>query len=116
MDSVNSIPKSRRKPVGPQPSNPRTSPNTRHEAKRPTSLADIGTELCEVLMELERVQSYIVVARKALEGGIDPADDEVFARRTDGDSLFRQIRTLQDVAARYGRRGHPSDCYSRRVG
>ena len=70
------------------------------DADHGSSLAYIGAELHNAVMELERIESYIVAAREALEGGINPAADEAFARRTVGDSLLKQIRTLQDVAAR----------------
>lgn len=123
--SVKSVPKPRRKPARPSPGAMAARLATRkganigtaavdalrkiRDAQDGTSLADIGKELRNVVMRLERIESYIVVARKALEGGIDQADEvAVLLQRAVGDLLFKQIRTLQDVAAQCDG-GPPSD-------
>jgi hypothetical protein len=67
------------------------------------SLPDIGTELRDVVTRLGRVESYIIVARMALDGQRAEQDRDVavLLRRGVGDLLFKQ--TSAGMALAHGR-------------
>ena len=85
---------------------PSTKP---HPSPQAISLPDIGKELRDIVIRLERVESYTIVARMALEEACDQAGEVgVLLQRAVGDLLFKQIRALQDLAAQCDG-GPPSD-------
>jgi hypothetical protein len=66
------------------------------------TLPDIGADLRGVVEQLERVESYVIVARMALDGQNAEQDDEV-ARLLKHDVsglLFKQIHSLVNIAAK----------------
>ena len=69
----------------------------------------IGTELRGVAARLERIEAYLVVAGGCLDGSPSYSGYVVvLLRSTVGNVLFKQIRTLEDLAARCDG-GPPSD-------
>jgi hypothetical protein len=72
--------------------------------------ASIGTQLRGIVTRLKVVESYVIVARMALDGQDAEQDNEVatLLRRDVGDLLFKQIRALENVAAQCDG-GLPSD-------
>jgi len=71
------------------------------------ALEAIGAELRNVVTRLERVESYLIVVGVSLERCADYSGYiRVLLRSAVGNLLFKQIRTLEDLAARYD--GGPS--------
>ena len=61
----------------------------------------VGTELRGIVKRLQLVESHIIVCRLALDGQNAEHDKEVatLLRHDVGDLLFRQIRSLENIAA-----------------
>jgi len=73
------------------------------------AVTDIGTELRSVVKRLKLVESYLIVARMAVEGACDQVDEvAVLLQRAVGDLLFELIRSLENIAAKCDG-GLPSD-------
>jgi hypothetical protein len=65
------------------------------------ALETIGAELRNVVKRLQRVESYLIVASVALEQCADYSGYiRVLLRSAVGNLLFKQIRTLEDLAAK----------------
>jgi len=64
-------------------------------------LEAIGAELRDVVTRLERVESYLIVAGLALEENAGYSGYiRVLLRSAVGNLLFKQVRSLEDLAAR----------------
>jgi hypothetical protein len=69
----------------------------------------VGTKLRDVVARLKRTECYLIVAGIALEQGADYSGYiAVLLKRAVGNLLFKQIRALEDLAARCDC-GPPSD-------
>ena len=78
------------------------SPKPRGKASPAPALTDVGKALRSVAMLLKQVESYLIVCHLALKGQDVEQDNEVakLLKRGVGDLLFKQIRALENVAAR----------------
>jgi hypothetical protein len=65
-------------------------------------LANVGAELGSIVLHLELVESYVIVAELALHGQGAEQDCEIatLLQRGVGDLLFNQIRELAKVASK----------------
>ena len=92
-----------RKPYKGKPSPTEVLRETRGEIRKDApAMTDVGTELRSVLKQLERVESYVIVARMALDGQNAEQDNEVawLLQHDVGDLLFKLVRSLENIAAR----------------
>lgn len=65
------------------------------------NLPDFGTQLRDVVTRLERIEAYLIVAGLALDQSAGHSGYVVVLLRSAvGNLLFKQIRTLEDLAAR----------------
>ena len=70
--------------------------------RRTPTIESVGTELRDVAARLERMESYLVVVGLALQenAGYNNGYIRVLLRSAVGNLLFKQIRALEDLAAR----------------
>jgi hypothetical protein len=72
-----------------------------HDGEDARALEAIGAELRNVVTRLERVESYWIVAGVALEQCANYSGYiRILLRCATGNLLFKQIRTLEDLAAK----------------
>jgi hypothetical protein len=93
----------------------RSSPSSHRRAgdqpppKIKRRIPDIGAELRDVVMRLERVESYLIVAGLALDESTGHSGYvAALLRHAVGNLLFKQVRALEDLAAQCDG-GAPSD-------